>query len=53
MQKEDIMVLAQLLTGLKDAVANLEKAEKKKDMEEIAAAKREIISLQAQIDKII
>lgn len=53
MQKEDIALLAQLLTGMKDALYKLEEAYKKKDEEYLNRAKKEIISLQIQIDKIL
>jgi hypothetical protein len=53
MKKEDITVLAQLLTGMKDAVSRLEKAQKKKNMSEMMAIKREIMNFQKQIDKLL
>lgn len=53
MEKEDIILLAQLLTGIKDALYKLEEAYKKKDGENLAAAKKEILSFQSQINKII
>lgn len=49
MNKEEIMLLAHLLTALKDAVRRLEDAQKRKDTESILTAKREILSLHAQI----
>ena len=53
MKKEDVPVLAQLLTGIKDALEKLEEAEKKKDGEELAIAKREILSFQKKIDEML
>ncbi len=53
MQKENIVLLAQLLTGIKDALYKLEMAYKKKDSEMLANAKKEILSFQSQIDKLI
>jgi len=53
MQKENIALLAQLLTGIKDAISRLEDAYKKKDSELLATAKKEILSFQDQIDKLI
>ena len=53
MNKEEIMLLAHLLTALKDAVKKLEDAQKRKDTEGILAAKKEIISLQTQIRGVI
>ncbi len=49
MQREDIVILAQLLSGIKDALNRLEEAEKKKDAEELNDAKKEILSFQSQI----
>ena len=49
MQREDIVLLAQLLSGIKDALNRLEEAEKKKDAEKLNEAKKEILSFQSQI----
>jgi len=49
--KEKITVLAQLLTGIKDALEKLESAERSGDKEDILAAKREIRNFQREIDK--
>ncbi|MBX4196556.1 hypothetical protein KW805_03135 [Candidatus Pacearchaeota archaeon] len=53
MEREVIALLAQLLTGIKDALIKLERAEKVRDTEEIAAAKREIMSFQSQISRLL
>ncbi len=53
MEKEDITLIAQLLTGIKDALSMLEEAEKKKDADKLSAAKREILNFQSQIDKLL
>ena len=53
MKKEDITLLAQLLTAMRDAVDKLEKAYEKKNMEELRAAKKQIISFQEKIDKLL
>lgn len=53
MEKEDITLIAQLLSGIKDAIEKLQDAEKKKDIERLNAAKREIQNFQSQIDKLI
>ncbi len=53
MEKEDIVLIAQLLTGMKDAVEMLEEAQRKKDMEKLNAAKREILNFQKQIDELL
>ncbi len=53
MKKEDINLIAQLLSGIKDALDKLEEAQRKKDMERMTAAKQEILSFQAQIDELL
>jgi len=53
MQSDDIAVLAQLLDSMKDALEKLEEAEKSKDSEKLNMAKREILSFQKQIDKVL
>ncbi len=53
MEKEDITLMAQLLTGIKDAISKLQDAEKKKDIEKLNAAKKEILSFQGQIEKLL
>jgi len=53
MEKEDITLIAQLLTGIKDAIEKMQDAEKRKDLEKLNAAKREILNFQSQIDKLI
>ena len=53
MKKEDIALIAQLLTGIKDALTKLEEAQKIKDIERINSAKKEILHFQSQIDKLI
>ena len=53
MEKEDITLMAQLLTGIKDALEMLEEAEKKKDAEKLASAKKEILNFQKQIDSLL
>ena len=51
--KEDLMLLAQLLHTMKESVEELEKYYKKKDVENVNAAKKEILDLQAKIDQIL
>lgn len=53
MEKEDITLIAQLLTGIKDALQRLEEAERKKDLENLNAAKKEILNFQSQINNLI
>ena len=53
MEKEDVMLIAQLLTGIKDAIDHLEDAQKKKDLERLNAAKKEILNFQKQINELL
>jgi hypothetical protein len=53
MEKEDITLIAQLLTGIKDALEKLQEAVKKKDIEKANAAKKEILNFQNQIEKLL
>lgn len=53
MRKEDIALVAQLLTGMRDALNKLEEAQRKKDLEKANAAKREILYFQSQIDSLL
>lgn len=53
MEKEDITLIAQLLSGIKDAIDKLQDSERKKDIERLNAAKKEILNFQSQIDKLI
>lgn len=53
MEKEDVMLIAQLLTGIKDALARLEEAKKKKDLSHFNSAKKEILNFQKQIGELI
>ena len=53
MEKEDITLIAQLLTGIKDAIERLQEAEKKKDIERLNAAKKEILNFQTKINNLI
>ncbi|MDP1695843.1 MAG: hypothetical protein Q8L29_02950 [archaeon] len=53
MNKEDVVVIAQLFTSMKDATKKLENALEKKDLEEVNKAKKEILILKEEIDKIL
>ena len=51
MEKEEINILAQLLTSMKDAARKLEEAYRKKDAENRASVKNEILYFQEEIKK--
>ena len=53
MKKEEISVLAQLLTAMSENVDIMEKALKKKDVEKLTAAKAEMISFQKQLEGLL
>jgi len=53
MKREDVAVVAQLLTSMKIAVEKLEKAIKENDKDSINITKREIIALQENLAKSI
>jgi len=53
MKKEDIIVLAQLLSSMKDAIAKIEKAQKEGDSEQIEFGKKQILDFQKKIDEIL
>jgi hypothetical protein len=53
MEKEEVLLVAQLLAGIKDAIERMEDAWKRKDVENLNAAKKEILNFQKQIDEIL
>ena len=53
MEKEDIVLVAQLIEGINEAVDKLESARESKDLEEFRRAKNTIISFQEDLDKVI
>lgn len=53
MKREDVAVVAQILTSMKTAVEKLEKAIKQNDNDSINIEKKEILSLQEQFAKAI
>ncbi|MBS3088346.1 hypothetical protein J4402_01045 [Candidatus Pacearchaeota archaeon] len=52
-KKENITNLAQLLTGMKDVILKMEKAEAKKDTEQLILGKKQILDFQREIDKLL
>ena len=53
MEKEDVLLIAQLLTGMKDALEKLEEAHRRKDVEKLNLAKKEILNFQKQISELL
>jgi len=53
MKKEEIAVVAQLLTAIKDAISKLEEAQKNGDAEQFAIAKGEILSFQKKLVELL
>ena len=53
MDKEGIVALANLLAAMKDSANKLEHAIRKKDVEQIALGKKEILYFQVQIREIL
>ena len=53
MKREDVAIAAQILTSMKIAAENLEKAIKQNDKDSINILKKEILSLQEQFAKSI
>lgn len=53
MDKKEVVVLAQLLHALSDIADRMEKSFKMKNAEELAGLKREAVSIQGQIAKIL
>lgn len=53
MKKEDLPAVAHLVSALNDSAQALESAYNKKDAEKLASLKKEILSLQEQIDNLL
>lgn len=53
MKKEDISLLFQLLSSIRDAVNELEKAEKNKDFSRVNQAKKSILEFQSKVGEIL
>ena len=53
MEKERILLLAQLLASMKEATTRLEEAFKNKDAEHLALIKREILKYQEKLDQML
>ena len=53
MEKEDIVLVAQLIEGMSETIDKLENAKNNKDLAEFRRAKNTFISFQEDLDKII
>jgi hypothetical protein len=53
MKKEEIAVVAQLLTAIKDAIEKLEEAKRNSDTEQFATAKNEILIFQKKLGELL
>ena len=53
LQREDVMLLAQLLDAMKEVTTELEKYYKKKDVEKFNSVKRELLELQRKVDNLL
>ncbi len=53
MEKERILLLAQLLAGMKEAATRLHEAVKNKDAEHVASIKQEILAMQERVDQML
>ncbi len=53
MKKEDIKVIAQLLTSMKDMLSKLEEAERKKDNVLLDSTKKIILQFQGEIRRLL
>ena len=51
MQKEEIISIAQLLSAIKELSRGLERAQREKDSERMMQIKKEILSLQSEINR--
>jgi len=53
MKREDALLLLQLLYAMQDTVEKLEKYYERKDAENLARAKREVLELQKRIENLM
>ncbi|MFH1425723.1 MAG: hypothetical protein ABIG28_03305 [archaeon] len=49
----DIATVGQILTAIKDSIAEIKKAKKEKDAEDLVVAKREILGFQRKLDELL
>ena len=53
MKKENLTIIAQILSSMSDGAGKLEEAEKKKDLEAYNNVKNEILILQRKINEVL
>jgi hypothetical protein len=53
MEKERILLLAQLLASMKEATVRLQGAVKNQDAEHVVEVKKELMALQERIDQLL
>ncbi len=53
MKKEDVKLIAQLLTSMKDLLLKLEESERKKDKIVFDTTKRRILQFQSEINRLL
>ncbi len=53
MNKADALLIAQLLTTMREAVTKMEKYSESKDMENFEVMKKEVLTLQRKIDSLL
>jgi len=52
-KKEDITLVAQLLTSMKEASIKMEEAQRENNLKKLADAKKEILNFQREINKLL
>ena len=53
MKEEDLTVLAQLVSAMDEAVDKLAKFYEERDLQNFESAKKEVLSLQARIERLL
>lgn len=53
MKKEEVMVLAQLMTAMKDSIGELEKAQNAGEIDKVMIIKKELLNFQKKIDEML
>jgi len=53
MKEEDITMLAQLLNAMKDAIVKMNQFYEAKDLQNFELSKKEVLSLQSRIERIL